>query len=339
MKIPANKLASHLRQPLLPCFLVSGDETLLVQEALDAIRAAAREQGYSDRDLYVQMPGFDWEELAGAGSNLSLFATRRIVELRLPTGKPGRDGAAAIARLAEQAGDDLVFIVSAPRLDRSAAAAKWVKALESRGASVQVWPVGMRELPSWINARMRSRGLRPDPDAVRMIADRVEGNLLAADQEIEKLRLLHGAGAITIDDVVEAVADSSRYDVYQLADASLAGDVKRALRILAGVRAEGVDAVVVLWALTRELRVLARLAAAVEQGTNLGAAMQRAGVWKNRENLVRACVGRHGAGDFHRLIQASREADAAAKGQQDGDPWQLLTNIVWQLAAGARAAA
>ncbi|MDH4108248.1 MAG: DNA polymerase III subunit delta [Gammaproteobacteria bacterium] len=339
MKIPANKLPGHLKQPLLPCYLVSGDEPLLVQEALDAIRGAAREQGYSDRDLYVQMAGFDWRELAGAGSNLSLFATRRLVELRLPTGKPGRDGGAAITELAERAGDDIVFVISAPKLDRNAASAKWVKSVESRGGFVQVWPVGLRELPGWINARMRSRGLRPDPDAVRMIADRVEGNLLAADQEIEKLRLLHGDGAVSADDVVAAVSDSSRFDVYQLADAALAGDVRRALRILAGVRAEGIDAVVVVWALTRELRVLAKLAAAIEQGTNLGSAMQRAGVWKNRENLVRACVGRHRLSDLHRLIQAGREADAAAKGQSDGDAWQLLTNIIWQLAAGARAAA
>lgn len=339
MKIPANKLSGHLKQPLQPCYLVSGDEPLLVQEALDAIRNAAREQGYTDRDLYVQMPGFDWQELAGAGSNLSLFATRRIVELRLPSGKPGREGAAAIIGVVDQAGDDLLFLVSAPKLDRGTAAAKWVKTLESRGGFVQVWPVGLRELPGWISARMRSHGLRPDPDAVRLIADRVEGNLLAADQEIEKLRLLHGSGSVTAEDVIEAVADSSRHDVYQLADAVLAGDLKRALRVLTGVQAEGVDAVVVVWSLTRELRTLAVLAAAVDKGENLGSAMQRAGVWKNRESLVRACVGRHRATDFHRLIQASREADAAAKGQAGGDAWQLVTNIIWQMAAGARAAA
>lgn len=339
MKLAPNNLASHLKKPLLPCYLVSGDEPLLVAETLDAIRDAAREQGYTSRDLHVQSPGFDWQTLASSANNLSLFATRRILELRLPTGKPGREGAAAIAGLAEQSGDDLLFLVVTPKLDRSAAGSKWVKALESRGATIQVWPVALRDLPGWISARMRKLDLSPDTEAVRMIADRVEGNLLAADQEIEKLRLLHGAGPVTAEDVSRAVADSSRFDVFQLVDAALAGDTRRALRILGGVRAEGIEPVVVVWALTRELRTLARLAASVEAGQNLGPAMQRTGVWRSRQNLVRSCLGRHHSRDFYRLIQAGRQADAMAKGQMAGDAWQVATNIVWQLSAGGRLAA
>ncbi len=339
MKIPADRLQSHLEEPLLPCYLVTGDEALLVQEAMDAIRGAARAQGFDSRDLHVQMPGFDWQELALAGNELSLFSRRRIVELRLPTGKPGRDGGAAIVELAQTAGSDLLFLVQTPKLDRKTTAAKWVKALDSRGATVQIWPVRPRELPAWIAARMRRHGLEPDRDAVRLIADRVEGNLLAAAQEIEKLRILHGEGPISADAASVAVADSSRFDVYQLVDAALAGDTRRALRILDGVRAEGIDAVIVIWALTRELRVLARLAGAVEAGTDLGAALHKAGVWRSRQNLVRACVARHPQSGFHLMIQASRHADAAAKGQAAGDPWQLATNLVWQLAAGSRAAA
>lgn len=339
MKIPLDRLDRSLGERLLSCYLVYGDEPLLVQEALDAIRRAARADGFDSRDLYIQMQGFDWKELAASANALSLFSSRRIIELRLPTGKPGREGGAAIVELAEKADRDLLFIVQAPKLDRGTANAKWVKTLESLGGAVQVWPVGPRELPGWIAERMKTVGLQPDRDAVRMVADRVEGNLLAAQQEIEKLRLLHGAGPISAGDVGQAVADSSRFDVYQLVDAGLAGNTRRALRILDGVRAEGVDAVVVMWALTRELRVLARLTGLVESGEPLGAAMQKCGVWRNRQTLVRACVGRHGHAECLALLQASRHADAAAKGQQAGDAWQLATNIVWQLSGDKRTAA
>ncbi|MDX1482697.1 MAG: DNA polymerase III subunit delta, partial [Woeseiaceae bacterium] len=313
MKIPANRFGAHLREPLKPCYLISGDEPLLVQEALDALRAAAREQGFDSRELHVQLDRFDWNPIAAAGSEMSLFASRRIVELRLPTGKPGRDGSAAIAELAAQAGDDLLFIVQTPKLDRKTASTRWVKALEAAGVHVQVWPVSPRDLPQWVAERMRRAGLKPDRDAVRIIADRIEGNLLAANQEIEKLRLLLGETTVTGADVRNAVADSSRFDVYQLADAALAGNPARALRILDGVRAEGVEPFVVVWALTRELRTLARLAEVVESGANLGAAMQKLRVWKTRQTLVRGCVARHRRTEFFEMIEACQRADAASK--------------------------
>ena len=339
MKISANQLPLQLKKNLLPCYLVTGDEPLLVQESLDEIRAAARAQGFGTRELFVQSTGFDWGDLASAGGNLSLFAERQIIELRLPTGKPGVKGSAAISEFAENAGDDILFMVSAPKLDRGGASAKWVKALERHGGLVQVWPVSLRDLPGWINDRMRQSGLNPDRDAVQLIADRVEGNLLAAQQEIEKLRLLHGEGNVTADDVDAAVADSSRFDVYKLVDAAVGGDAARALRILNGVRTEGLEPVIVMWALTRELRMLATLAQSVRDGVDLGSAMQRARVWRNRQGLVRACVARHQADDFYRLIKMARDADAAAKGQRRADPWQLATQIVMDLSSAGRRAA
>lgn len=332
MKIPANQLKSQLQKSLLPCYLVTGDEPLLVQEALDNIRASARAAGFTTRDLYVATSGFDWKELGAAGGNLSLFSEKRIVELRLPTGKPGREGSQVIATLTEQLADDLLLIVSGPKLDRNATSAKWVKALMGAGGHVAVWPVDRRELPAWINARMKAVGLQAERDAVRLIADRVEGNLLAAQQEIEKLRLLLGEGAVTAEQVQRAVADSSRYDVYKLVDAAVSGDVQRALRILGGVRAEGVEAVIVMWALTREVRALSRIADSVAGGTELGQAMQKNGVWQNRQGLVRACISRHSRSIFYRLMQALRNADASAKGQRSGDPWQQATEIVLVLA-------
>jgi DNA polymerase-3 subunit delta len=339
VKIPASKLSQNLKNSLLRCYLVTGDEPLLVQEALDLIRRKARIEGFDSRDLYIAAAGFDWEELLASAGNLSLFAEKRVIELQLPTGKPGRQGSAAIVEMIRQTGDDLVFIVHAPKLDRNTVASKWAKALQESGGLVQVWPVSPRDLPSWINGRMRSAGLQPDREAVSLLADRVEGNLLAAQQEIEKLRLICGEGAVSAADVDSAVADSSRFDVYKLVDAAIVGDAKRAVRILAGVRAEGTEAVIVMWAITKELRLLATLADSVQKGVDLGSAMRKARVWNTRQNIVRACISRHTGRVFFALLKLARRADAAAKGQSGEDAWQLTTEIIVGLAiAKARAA-
>lgn len=331
MKIQANQLSSHLLKSLAPCYLVSGDEHLLVDESLDAIRAKAREKGFTSRELHVATAGFDWNALTASTGNMSLFAEQRIVELRLPTGKPGKAGGQAIVDLVEQSGPELLFIVTGPKLDRSASNSKWAKTIDQKGVSLPIWPIGHRELPGWIANRMRNAGLQPDRDAVMLIADRVEGNLLAANQEIEKLRLLLGEGQVTAEDVSDAVANSSRYDVYKLTDAALAGDSRRSVRILGGLKAEGVEPVIVMWALTRELRTLATLDDVIRQGGDLGSAMQKTGVWRNRQGLVRSCIGRHQHGDFHRMLKETGRADAAAKGQRAGDPWQMATDVVVSL--------
>jgi DNA polymerase-3 subunit delta len=326
VKIPASQLRSALSKSLLPSYLVAGDEPLLVQEALDAIRKAATDRGFGTRELHVVMPGFDWQSLVGAAGNLSLFAERRILEIRLPGGKADRQGAAAIEDLLRHVGPDLLVIVAAGKLEKSATTARWVKTIEASGAVVQVWPVGAGELPAWIAERMRRVALKPDRDAIGLIADRVEGNLL-------------GAGAVSAADVEQAVASSSRYDVFKLVDAAVSGDAARAVRILRGLRAEGVDAVPVVWTLARELRVLARLAESLQSGTELGRALQQAGVWRNRHGLVRACVSRHTTDEFYGLMQLAFRADAAAKGQSARDPWQLCTEVVLGLArTGAKAA-
>jgi len=328
LKLSANQLSSHLKKSLAPCYLVTGDEHLLVAEALDAIREAARERGFGMRELHVATTGFDWAQLLASSGNMSLFAEQRIIELRLPTGKPGRAGGQAIVELVERAGPETLFIVTAPKLDRGAAASKWAKTIAQKGVNLTIWPIGLRELPGWIAGRMRTAGLQPDPDVVALIAGRVEGNLLAAGQEIEKLRLLLGEGPVSVEDVSKAVADSSRYDVYKLADAALGGDATRAVRILGGLRSEGVEPVIVMWALTRELRTLSRLDDVVRQGGNLSSAMQKNGVWSSRQGLVRSCMQRHKQGAFNRMLKATGRADAAAKGQRDGDPWQMACDIV-----------
>jgi DNA polymerase III subunit delta len=339
VKITANQLSRHLGKSLSSCYLVSGDEPLLVQEALDAIRRKARQGGFDARELHVATSGFDWDELIASAGSMSLFAEKRIFELQLPTGKPGRQGGAAIVDMIARTGPELLFIVRTPKLDRGSAASKWAKALEAAGVLVQIWPIGLHELAPWIQGRMQAAGLQPDRDAVRLIVDRVEGNLLAAQQEIEKLRLICGEGPVSAKDADTAVADSSRFDVYKLVDAAVAGDAKRAVRILGGVRAEGTEAVIVMWALTRELRVLAALADSVRQGADLSSALQKAHVWQNRQSMVRSCVSRHAAHDFFALLKLTRRADAAAKGQSGENAWQLATEIVLGLAIGRAYAA
>ncbi len=331
MKIQANQLSSHLIKSLATCYLVTGDEFLLVDEALDAIREKARECGFTSRELHVATTGFDWGALTASTGNLSLFAEQRIIELRLPTGKPGKIGSAAIIDLVEQSGPELMFIVTGPKLDKSSSASKWAKSIDQKGVSLPLWPVGVRELPGWIANRMRAAGLQPDRDAVMLIADRVEGNLLAAQQEIEKLRLILGEGKVSAEAVNDAVANSSRYDVYKLTDAALAGDANRSVKILGGLRAEGVEPVIVMWALTRELRTLARLDDVIRQGGDLGGAMQKSGVWRSRQGLVRSCISRHQHGDFHNMLKATGRADAAAKGQRAGNPWHMATDVVVSL--------
>ncbi len=339
MKLHANQLSSHLQNKFAPCYLISSDEHLLVNEALDQVRGAAREQGFTSRESLVATVGFNWSQLAAIGANLSLFADKRIVELRLPTGKPGRDGSAAICEFVEQLGAELLLIVITPKLDRNTSNSKWVKTLSATGVFLPIWPVALRELPGWIGDRMRRVGLRPDSDAVNMIADRVEGNLLAADQEVQKLRLILGEGVVTGDDVSNAVASSRRFDVYKLVDAAVAGDAKRAMKILNGLRGEGVEPVIVMWALTRELRMLAMLADSVRQNIDLGAAMNKQHVWSSRQAMVRACIGRNSHTDLYRYLKATGRADAAAKGQAAGDPWQLAADIVLGLSLGGRRAA
>lgn len=332
MKIQDHRLEDQLRRGLESCYLVSGDEPLLVREALDRLRAAARAAGFDSRELHVQLQGFDWAAIHEAGQALSLFSSRQLVELRLPTGKPGVEGSAAIAGLVERCGPDLLLIVETPRLDQKAARTRWVKAIESAGAHVQTRTVGGRDLPGWVGDRMRAAGLKPDRDAVRMIAERVEGNLLAADQEIEKLRLLHGEGSVSADDVMDAVVDSSRFDIFQLADAALAGRLDRVIRILDSLRAEGVPAPVIIWVVARDLRSLVMLAETAESGGNIAQAMNRARIWRARADLMRRCLGRHRKADFLDMLNATRHAEAVAKGQAAGDFWQRLTNILWRLA-------
>ncbi|MGE8362902.1 DNA polymerase III subunit delta [Pseudomonas sp.] len=329
MKLNSAQLGKHLQGNLAPVYLVSGDEPLLCQEACDSIRAATRQQGFTERQVFNAEANFDWGNLLQAGASLSLFAEKRLLELRIPTGKPGDKGAAALLEYIARPPEDTVLLISLPKLDGSTQKTKWAKALIEGPHSqfVQIWPVDAGQLPQWVRQRMAQAGLNATQEAVEMIAVRVEGNLLAAAQEIEKLKLLADAGQIDASTVQAAVADSARFDVFGLIDAALNGEAAHALRMLEGLRGEGVEPPVILWALARELRLLATIAHQYAQGVPLEKAFSsaRPPVWDKRRPLVSKALQRHSASRWATLLQDAQRIDAQIKGQAAGDPWSGLS--------------
>ncbi|WP_422404039.1 DNA polymerase III subunit delta [Pseudomonas sp. GZD-209] len=339
MKLSPAQLNKHLQGQLAPVYIVSGDDPLLCQEAADAIRGAARQQGYDERQVFSADANFDWGNLLLAGASLSLFAQRRLLELRLPSGKPGDKGAAALIEYCANPAEDTLLLISLPKLDGSAQKTKWGKALIEGGHCqfIQIWPVDAQQLPQWINQRLSQAGLTAQRDAVDMIAARVEGNLLAAAQEIEKLKLLADGNQITVETVQAAVADSARFDVFGLVDAILNGEAAHALRMLEGLRGEGVEPPVILWALARELRLLAGLAQQFSQGVPLDKAFSQARppVWDKRRPLVSKALQRLSAQRWAMLLQDAQRIDAQIKGQAQGSPWTSLARLAL-LMAGQR---
>lgn len=323
MKLPGDRLESQLRVTLAPVYLIAGDEPLQREEAADAIRAAARARGYTDREVFFGERGFDWNQLVHAAASLSLFASKRILELRLPTGKPGDDGAQALSAYAEAPAPDTVLLVISAKLERGGG--RWAEALERAGVLVQVWPVEARALPAWIERRMRVRGLAPTPDAAAFIAARVEGNLLAAAQEVEKLRLLQDEGAVDIAAAEAAVADSARYDAFKLVDAALAGEGARVAHILEGLRQEGTEPPVILGALNYVLRDLATKAWQIETGTPVAQVL--AAGWPQRRPLIQQALKRGHTRDWQRLLRRAAHADRIFKGQAPGRVWDELLNL------------
>lgn len=335
MQLRPEQLDTHLKKQLAPVYFISGDEPLRVLEAADAVRAAAREQGFDEREVLNVAAGFDWNSLLAEAGNLSLFAQRRVIDLRLPTGKPGDAGAKALREFAAAPPEDTLLLVTAGRLEPSARKSKWVQALDEAGVVVFVWPLETRDYTGWVQARMRRRGLEPDDEAVRMLAGRVEGNLLACVQEIDKLYLLRGAGPVDAAAITGLVADHARYDVYTLVDAALAGSAARSVRILGGLQAEGTAPPVVVWALARELRQLAAMAAELGKGQSIAGVLTRYRVWANRKEVVGAALQRLSAATCARLLRQCAAVDRVCKGRAAGNAWDELLQLVLQLAGQA----
>lgn len=324
MKLTVDSLSGHLARGLKAAYLISGDEPLLVGEAADAVRRKARDSGFTERRVFFADRGFDWDSLRGESQSLSLFAERRILEVRVPTGRPG-EGAELIEALATQPPPDQLLLLICGKLERTALQAPWVKAFERHGAWVQVWPVDIARLPDWISQRLRRHGLEPDPEAAQLLAERVEGNLLAAQQEVEKLALLAPPGPVDARMLAQVVADSARYDVFQLAAAALAGDAARALHILDGVRGEGIEPTLALWALSREIRALWQRLTRLTTG-------QPEPAWQRSSPALDAAVRRTTQLSVRELMGAAVRVDRTIKGRLKGDSWDALERLVARLA-------
>jgi DNA polymerase-3 subunit delta len=326
---------------LAKVYLVAGDEPLLVDEALERVRAAAMRAGFTSRELHTADRSFKWVDLLAGADNLSLFAQRKIVEIRLATPKPGDQGSATIQALSERDDPDtLVIVAIAEKLDSAAARSNWAKAIEQHGVVVEIWPIERAELPRWIQQRAAGQKLKLTAAAAQSLAERVEGNLLAADQEIKRLALTAQGREVDEAEVLESVANSSRFDVFTLADAVLAGETARTFKILSGLRAEGVHPVQISWVLNRDISLLARLEYAVRHGDNVDGAMLRSGVWRRRQPLVKQALAKFKAQRLKALLAEAARVDAALKGVFPAEPWTTLTDLLIALLRppeGARA--
>jgi DNA polymerase-3 subunit delta len=337
MQLRLEQLATHLARGLQPVYTLHGDEPLLAQEAGDAIRAAARAAGYVERKVFtVSGAHFDWSALLGAAQAMSLFAERQLIEIRIPGGKPGKDGSEALQRYCRHLSDDVLTIVHLPRLDRPQQQSAWFTALDQAGVSLQVLPVDRAALPTWIAQRLAAQGQRvAEGEAGRQtlafFADRVEGNLLAAHQELQKLALLYPAGELGFEQVEAAVLNVARYDVFKLGEAVLAGQTGRVLRMLDGLRAEGEAAVLVHWSLAEDIRALKRVKDSLSLGRSLPLAFNENRVWGAKQRLYERVLPLLAEHQLAHLVEAASTCDGIVKGlkhpQWPLDPWDALRRL------------
>jgi DNA polymerase-3 subunit delta len=327
VQLRAEQLEAHLARGLSPVYAIHGDEPLLALEAADAVRAAARKRGFTDREVFEPGRHFDWSEFAHAFASLSLFGGKKIVELRLATGKPGADGAAAISACCERPAPDILLLASLPRLDRATQGSAWFGALSRAGAVVDIYPVERSRLPAWIAERLARQKQRAPREARELLADRVEGNLLAAHQEVQKLALLAPEGEIGLEVLRHAVANVARYDAYTACEAMLAADPARYVRIIDGLKSEGEAPSLVLWALSEELYALARVQAGVAAGRSADELLRENRVWGARQRPMKAAATRVKPAAVQRALAHAAALDRAIKGVGSGEPWDEFLKL------------
>lgn len=327
-QLRADALEGHLARTLVPLYVIHGDEPLLALEAADAVRCRARAAGHSERVVLQAERHFDWSALAQAAASLSLFGDRRLVELRIPSGKPGTDGAQALVAFCARLPDEAVTLVSLPRLDRAAQSSAWFTALSAAGVVVNVFAVDRAELPRWIAARLARQQQRAAPDALAFIAECVEGNLLAAHQEIQKLGLLHPPGELSFEQVREAVLDVARYEVAQLSEAMLSADHARFARVLDGLAGEGEAPPRILWVMSEDVRALARLQQGLAAGRQTSEVLREARVFnEGRQRLLARAAKRCAPEAVRKALARCAEIDRLAKGLGKGDVWDELLQL------------
>ena len=333
MLLKGEQLAAHLERELRPLYVVYGDEPLLVIEAADAIRARARQQGYSEREVLTVLPHFDWSQLLAVGGNMSLFGDRKLIDLRIPTGKPGKEGGAALQDWCRNLSPDNLLLVTLPELDWREEKAVWFTTLVNAGVAIKLNAPPLAELPGWIAGRLRRQQQSADLESLKFIAERVEGNLLAAHQEIQKLGLLYPAGALSLAQIREAVLNVARYDIDGLREALLAGDIARLSRTLDGLMHEGEAPPLVLWAMSEEIRALAILRSGLDRGRPLEQLLKEAKVWGPRQNPVKKALQRLSTATLEAALQHAGKIDRLAKGIGQGNIWEEFLRLGLSLSA------
>lgn len=336
MLLKGEQLAAHLERELRPLYVLYGDEPLLVLEAADAIRAKARQQGYSEREVLTVLPQFDWGQLMAAGGNMSLFGDKKLIELRIPSGKPGKEGGAALQDYCANLSPDNLTLITLPKLDWQTQKAAWVGALQQAAVYIDIPTVERAALPNWIGQRLAAQQQSADRQSLDFIADRVEGNLLAAHQEIQKLGLLHPPGQLSFEQVHDAVLNVARYDVFKLSEAMLAGDAPRLVRMLEGLKGEGEALPLVLWAVAEEIRTLLKLKAGQAQGRPFGLMLKEMRIWGPRERLMEPALRRLTLPVLEQALRDAAQVDKMVKGLRAkgfaGDAWDAMLQLAMKVA-------
>ena len=338
MQLRVDALDAHLAKQVAPLYVISSDEHLLALEAADRIRRAARANGYTERDVLTVERSFKWGELLAANQALSLFGDKKLIELRIPTGKPGKEGGAALQSYAKDLSPDNLTLITLPKLDWQTAKAAWVTALQQAAVYIDIPVIERSALPGWIGTRLAAQGQSADRQSIDFIAERVEGNLLAAHQEIQKLGLLHPAGKLSFEQVQDAVLNVARYDVFKLNEAMLAGDAARLTRMMEGLKGEGEALPLVLWALTEEIRTLLKIKSGVAQGKPVGVLLKEYRIWGPRERLMEPALRRISLAALQDALRQAALIDRMVKGLRArtfaGDPWDALSQLGLTLARG-----
>ncbi|HJV84015.1 MAG TPA: DNA polymerase III subunit delta [Noviherbaspirillum sp.] len=338
MQLRLDALDAHLAKSLGPLYVITSDEHLLALEAADKIRKAARAQGLSEREVLVVERSFKWGELLAANQSQSLFGERKLIELRIPTGKPGKDGGQALQNYAASLNPDNVTLIALPKLDWQTQKSAWVAALQQAAVYIDIPLVERPQLPAWIGARLAAQGQSADRQSIDFIADRVEGNLLAAHQEIQKLALLHPEGKLSFEQVQDAVLNVARYDVFKLNEAMLSGDATRLVRMIEGLKGEGEALPLVLWAMAEEIRTLLKIKAGTAQGKAIGMLFKENRVWGQRERLVEPALRRLKLSTLQGALQEAAQIDKMVKGLRTkafaGDAWDALLQLGLKVARG-----
>jgi DNA polymerase III subunit delta len=323
MKLKLEQLATQLKNTLSPIYLLSGDKTLLVQEAQDRIRAVARKQDFNERNVFTIDAKFNWQRFAGKNENLSLFSKKRLIELRFSK-KPTKPAQAALKDYIKNINPDNLLLITLPKLDAATQKTKWFGTLEKASVHVQIWPVSVQQLPQWIARRAKKLGVTIAADAVEMIAQQTEGNLLASQQALEKLQLCYPNAPIETKAVADMLSTDARFTVFTLVDAVLAGQTKRYTRILQSLQTEAFEPVIVLWALIRETRQIIALKTRMKKGETLDQAMRSLFIWSSRKALLKQFVSRVKKAQLYRALSLARNADRAMKGLGFENAWQQL---------------